>query len=84
MDRDLHHAAILSPIVNISLNGFKSTFSKEMDNGSLVIIGWCHGPEGKNNVTGLMVGGEDKQLLLDLIGRVNTFKTHGFTTIAVA
>ncbi len=74
VDRGLNDAAILVPIVDISLREFKRKFSKELDEGRIVIAGWSHGPEGKLNVTAIVVAAEDMSGLNKLAERVHALK----------
>jgi hypothetical protein len=85
VDRGFNNVAIISPIVdgNLDLDHFKKNFHAELDEGRIVIVGWCYGQDGGKSMTAIMVGGEDKERLQSLIQRINALKTHSYTTISV-
>lgn len=74
--RGFHHAGILSPIVDVSLDEFKDMFSVELQEGRMVIAGWCHGEGKRTNVTGIMIAGEDGERLKSLETRVKALESH--------
>lgn len=81
VERGLDHVAIITPIVDIGLAEFETEFKAKRELGSVVVIGWCHGPQGGKNIAAVMVGAESKELLLQEVGGINSFKTHSFTSV---
>ena len=77
IQRDLHHAALLYPIaLKGTRDDFQRRFDKEIQEGKIVICGWCNGSGGpggkyKYSVSSVAVGGETPNHLRQLVGRIN-------------
>lgn len=78
--RGLHFATLMSPVPMMGdRNKFEGTFASELENGRLVIVGWCEGRFGpgrlfKYSMGCIVVGGEDKAAMMELVERVNEVK----------
>lgn len=70
-ERGFSDAAILFPLFfNIGLEGFRERFVGELAEGRMVVAGWCHGRGKVVNVATVILAGEDRDRLMDLVGRV--------------
>jgi hypothetical protein len=78
--RGLHFATLMSPVPMMGdRNTFEKKFTSQLENGRLVIVGWCEGRFGpgrliKYSMGCIVVGGEDKAAMMDLVDRVNEVK----------
>ncbi|KJZ72366.1 hypothetical protein HIM_08292 [Hirsutella minnesotensis 3608] len=75
--RGLHFASLLSPVpVRGDRDAFETRFAQELIEGRLVIVGWCCGRGGpgglfKYSIGSIVIGGEDKAALMELVERVH-------------
>lgn len=77
--RGFNDAAIFFPLfLNASLAEFKSKFSQELDEGRIVIAGWCHESGGESSVTTIILAGENQERLEALAARITALKTPGY------
>lgn len=78
--RGLNCASLLTPLaVRGDRNAFEEQFSKELEEGRLVITGWTHGRGGpggifKYSLGSLVVGGEDQTSMLAMMETVNAIR----------
>ncbi|KUI61104.1 hypothetical protein VP1G_08281 [Cytospora mali] len=78
--RGMNCASLLTPLaVKGDRNAFEEKFSKELEEGRLVIIGWTHGRGGPGNIFryslgSLVVGGEDQASMLAMMDTINAIR----------
>lgn len=77
IQRGLHDAALLYPLaLKGTRDDFQRHFDKEIQEGKIVICGWCHGSGGpggryKYSISSVAVGGETPAHLRQMIERIN-------------
>lgn len=75
--RGMKEAVIFFPIfLSCTRDVFEGIFASEYQDGSLIIVGWCHDKrEGKNvSVAALIMGAENQNQLSEFINRLNAYK----------
>ncbi|KAF9767250.1 hypothetical protein IL306_000205 [Fusarium sp. DS 682] len=76
--RGFNDAAVFFPLfMNMSLSQFRDTFRTELDEGRIVIAGWCHQQGAQSSVTTIIVAAEDQERLGLLAQRIKAFATLG-------
>ncbi|CEI63451.1 hypothetical protein FVEN_g31 [Fusarium venenatum] len=76
--RGFNDAAVFFPLfINLSLDQFREIFSAELDEGRIVIAGWCHEQGLQSSVTTIIVAAEDQERLGALAQRIKAFATLG-------
>jgi hypothetical protein len=77
--RGFNNAAIFFPLfLNVGLNEFKSKFGTELEEGRIVIAGWCHERGCQSSVTTIIMAGEDQKRLETLAERVKALQRPGY------
>lgn len=75
--RSLHDAALLYPLaLKGTRDDFQRRFEKEIQEGKIVICGWCNGSGGpggkyKYSISSVAVGGQNPAQLRQMIERIN-------------
>ncbi|EKJ70954.1 hypothetical protein FPSE_08868 [Fusarium pseudograminearum CS3096] len=76
--RGFNDAAVFFPLfINLSLDRFREIFNAELDEGRIVIAGWCHEEGLQSSVTTIIVAGEDQERLGGLAQRIKAYATLG-------
>ncbi|KAH7227164.1 solid-state culture-specific protein-like protein [Fusarium redolens] len=76
--RGFNDAAVFFPLfINLSLTQFREIFSTELEEGRIIIAGWCHEQGAQSSVTTVIVAAEDQVRLGQLAQRIKAFATLG-------
>ena len=75
VERNLHKAVLFFPLyLNCTRDAFDELFKQELEDGSLVINGWCHDRRGKSSIASITLAAEDSEKLRVFIERVNLYR----------
>ncbi|KAI4130885.1 MAG: hypothetical protein LQ338_001482 [Usnochroma carphineum] len=77
VDRGLHEAVLFFPLfLNCRRETFEDIFKKQLQDGALIITGWCHDREGKTSITTMILAAEDQPKLRKFIDEVRVYKVQ--------
>ena len=75
VERNLHEAVLFFPLfLKCTRDTFDEIFEQELQDGSLIVNGWCHKRDGKSSITSIILVAEDSGKLEGFIKRVNLYK----------
>jgi len=75
VERGMQEAAIFFPLLlKCSRGEFNKLFASELQEGSVIVAGWCHDRLTNHSETSIIVGAKTQAELAELISRINRYK----------
>ncbi|KAL8839814.1 MAG: hypothetical protein Q9176_004217 [Flavoplaca citrina] len=77
-ERGLHEAVVFFPLfLRCKRETFENAFHRQLQEGALIITGWCHDKEEKMSITSMILAAEDESKLRTFIDEVKVYKVPG-------
>ncbi|KAL8830018.1 MAG: hypothetical protein Q9170_005919 [Blastenia crenularia] len=75
VQRGLQEAKLLYPLfLDCRRQTFENNFQKQIREGSLIVVGWCHDKRGETSIASVILAAEDESKLRTFIDEVNVYK----------
>lgn len=79
--RGFNDAAVVGPMLSVTIDELKSRFSTELNEGRIVLLGWSNGKGGESSGAIMVVAGEDMEALRELERRVMALSASAGTCV---